>query len=142
MTPAGPTVEPAPSDDRGRERTLSNATPAASPDDPGSGAPLPDQSTGGPSDPTGAIQSATGAPAARATRGGGATLAFDPQQLDLAVGVFGALGDIRIWVVPAATIGVPGILVLLWVALQAGGAIAWLPAVKRLRGDQRKPARR
>jgi hypothetical protein len=42
----------------------------------------------------------------------------------------------EIWSVPAATLGVPGILLIVWVALQAVGALAWIPAVKRLRGDE------
>lgn len=45
-----------------------------------------------------------------------------------------------VWAVPAATIAGPGLLILLWMALQAGGALAWLPAVRRLRGD-RSPRR-
>ncbi len=39
------------------------------------------------------------------------------------------------WIVPAATIGVPGLLILIWIGLQAVGAFAWMPAVRRLRGD-------
>ena len=31
---------------------------------------------------------------------------------------------------------VPGILIIVWVALQAIGALAWIPAVRRLRGDE------
>lgn len=37
------------------------------------------------------------------------------------------------WAVPAATLGAPGLLILLWVALQTGGALIWTPAVRRLR---------
>jgi len=37
--------------------------------------------------------------------------------------------------VPAATIAVPGLLVILWVAIQALGAIAWMPAVRRLQRE-------
>jgi hypothetical protein len=46
------------------------------------------------------------------------------------------LAGVEIWSVPAATLGVPGILLIVWVALQAVGALAWIPAVKRLRGDE------
>jgi hypothetical protein len=41
-----------------------------------------------------------------------------------------------VWSVPAATLGVPGILLIVWVALQTIGALAWIPAVRRLRGDE------
>ena len=52
------------------------------------------------------------------------------------------LAGVETWVVPAATLGVPGLLLLLWVALQAVGALAWIPAVRRLRGDEdERPAR-
>jgi hypothetical protein len=40
------------------------------------------------------------------------------------------------WAVPAATLGLPGLLVLLWVAAQAVGALAWIPAVRRLHGEE------
>jgi hypothetical protein len=43
------------------------------------------------------------------------------------------------WSVPAAVVGVPGLLVVLWVALQTAGALAWIPAVRRMGGD-REPA--
>ena len=64
-------------------------------------------------------------------------LAFDARDLDLGFGAVGLIGGIEIWAVPAATIGVPGLLVLLWAALQAIGALAWVPAARRLRGEDR-----
>jgi hypothetical protein len=63
---------------------------------------------------------------------------YDDQRLALALGGIGGLGGLQIWAVPAATMGVPGIVVLLWVLLQAGGTIAWVPAVKRLRGEEKR----
>lgn len=53
----------------------------------------------------------------------------------------GLFAGVEIWAVPAATIALPGLLVLIWVALQAAGAIAWIPAVRRLRGKD-DPRRR
>ena len=47
------------------------------------------------------------------------------------------LAGIEVWSVPAATLGVPGHPAARWVALQAVGALAWIPAVKRLRGRGR-----
>jgi len=59
-----------------------------------------------------------------------------PSDLDLGVGTVGLLAGLEIWAVPAAVIGGPGLLVLLWIALQAAGAMAWVPAARRLRdGD-------
>jgi hypothetical protein len=43
--------------------------------------------------------------------------------------------------VPAATVGGMGLLVLLFVGLQAGATVVWVPAVRRLRGE-RRPRRR
>jgi hypothetical protein len=51
-------------------------------------------------------------------------------------GLDAALG-FETWAVPAATVGGVGLLVLLFVALQAGVTIIWFPAVRRLRDDHR-----
>lgn len=43
------------------------------------------------------------------------------------------------WVVPAAVVGVPGLLVILaWVAAQTGAALIWIPAVRRFREERRR----
>jgi hypothetical protein len=52
--------------------------------------------------------------------------------LNLRVGGF---DPAPLWFVPAAAIGAPGLLVILWVALQVAAGAAWLPATRRLRGD-------
>ena len=67
-------------------------------------------------------------------------VAFDESQLDVGSMEIDLLTGVEIWSVPAATLGVPGILLLVWVGLQAVGALAWIPAVKRLRGDEDVPA--
>jgi hypothetical protein len=46
------------------------------------------------------------------------------------------------WFVPGAVLGVPGLLVLLWVALQLAAGIAWLPAANRVRGNDRRRRRK
>lgn len=46
-----------------------------------------------------------------------------------------------VWLVPAATFTAPGLLLLLWIALQAGGALAWAPAIRRLRRGGLIPGR-
>lgn len=50
---------------------------------------------------------------------------------DLAV----ALDVSQLWFVPAAVVGGPGLLVILWVAAQVVAGGIWLPAARRLRGD-------
>jgi hypothetical protein len=74
----------------------------------------------------------TGAPVAT----DGPRIAIAEPRLDLGSLGVDLLAGIEIWSVPAATLGVPGVLLLIWVALQAIGALAWIPAVKRLRGDE------
>jgi hypothetical protein len=55
---------------------------------------------------------------------------------DLGLGTIGILAGLDTWVVPAAVMGGPGLLVLLWIALQAVGATVWVPAARRLKdGD-------
>ncbi len=66
---------------------------------------------------------------------------FVEPQLDLGAMEIDLLAGVEIWSVPAATLGVPGILLIVWVALQAVGALAWIPAVKRLRGDEDEAGR-
>jgi diguanylate cyclase (GGDEF)-like protein len=47
-----------------------------------------------------------------------------------------------VWFVPAASVGVPGLLVILWVILQAFGALAWIPAVRRMSDESGDRPRR
>jgi hypothetical protein len=71
------------------------------------------------------------------------------QTSSLGVGteVFAMLDGPLVWFVPGAAVGVPGLLVLLFIALQAAGALAWIPAVRRMSGDpvpirrRRRPGR-
>lgn len=57
------------------------------------------------------------------------------ESIPLSLGPLGLLGTIDVWIVPGLLYGVPGLLVLLFVIAQAAGAAAWLPAIRRLRGD-------
>jgi len=52
----------------------------------------------------------------------------------VALGALGLLGSIDIWIVPGLLLGVPGLLVVAFVLFQAVGALAWIPAIRRLRG--------
>jgi hypothetical protein len=65
-------------------------------------------------------------------------VAFDEPELELGIGPLGLLTGAPTWVVPFATFGGPGLIVLLWVAAQAGGASIWIPAARRLRGNARR----
>lgn len=58
---------------------------------------------------------------------------------DVVLGQIGLVGGVTIWVVPAAVLGVPGVLVIVWVTLQAVGVLAWVPALRRLGGEPRGP---
>ena len=46
------------------------------------------------------------------------------------------------WFVPGAAVGVPGLLVILLVVLQAVGALAWIPAVRRMGEDDDEAPRK
>jgi hypothetical protein len=73
----------------------------------------------------------------------------DSESASIGVGteVFGLLQGPLVWFVPGAAVGVPGLFVLLWIALQTAGALAWVPAMRRFGGDatdsrrRRRPAR-
>lgn len=71
-----------------------------------------------------------------ASGAGGVTLArgLEDGSADLRVGVelLGLLDGEIVWFVPAASVALPGLLVILWVVLQAMGALAWIPAVRRM----------
>lgn len=54
---------------------------------------------------------------------------------DAAIGTLGGLpGGLLVWAYPVFIISVPGLLLLLAVAVQAAGAFAWLPVIRRRLG--------
>lgn len=61
-----------------------------------------------------------------------------PEQEDALTTAFGTLWIGTAWLVPAAVVGGPGLLVLLWLALQLVAGLVWLPAARRIRGDGRR----
>jgi hypothetical protein len=73
---------------------------------------------------------------APSANGATVSLAFDEAELGVGTVDIDLLAGIDVWSVPAATLGVPGILLIVWVMLQGAGALAWIPAVRRLRGDE------
>lgn len=115
----GPTVEPTPT-----------ATPSPSPTDRGGAVPGP---TAGPPDGSGS--------------GGGDTFTVElggGSRIDGAVAaMLGGLSGLFAWAVPALVLTVPGLLLIVAVAAQAVGGLAWLPIARRsLRGDGRSGRRR
>jgi len=59
----------------------------------------------------------------------------------LTVGGLG-LGGLQLWLVPGAVIAGPGMLVLIWLAIQVMAGMAWLPAARRIRGENARRPRR
>jgi len=47
----------------------------------------------------------------------------------------GNLSTLELWLVPGAVIAGPGLLVLLWLAIQVLAGMVWLPAARRVRGQ-------
>lgn len=135
VDPNGPTPAPTPASrgdmspvpgDDGSART---PAPSSSEQSTAGGA-VPPQEGPGAASPTRAQRLSTD-PAANAPH-----VVFDPARMELAIGPLGLFGSASVWIVPAATIGVPGLLILAWVVLQAAGVAAWIPAVRRLRGEE------
>lgn len=116
-----PTPDPTPHPDRSPSIDTTVAPPPAAPPDAG----LPPASAP-PADP----------------RDGLVQLAFDGTGAgtgSLALAAANALAGATVFAVPAAVLGGPGLLLILAVMLQAVGALGWIPAVRRLRGED--PAR-
>ncbi len=61
------------------------------------------------------------------------TTSFDSSEslFDFA-GLFGGFGGSFAWAMPAAMLGVPGLLFMLAIAGQLLGAAAWVPAIRRM----------
>lgn len=74
------------------------------------------------------------APGPSAGPGEGA-LAIPPQNdvnfAGLGIDALALLGDGQMWFVPALVVSVPGLLVILAIALQMIGGLAWLPVMRR-----------
>lgn len=105
------------------------ASPTPRPTPTGTPRPTPEIIVGAPAAPPGA--SGTPAPVGRM-----APLAdSETSPIGLGTEVFALLEGPLVWFVPSAVMGGPGLLILLFVALQAGGALAWIPAVRRMSGD-------
>lgn len=125
---AGPVVTP---DPRPVETPRPTATPSPTP------TPLP-TSTTRPTPDTTVVGPAAGpsTPGTPEPVGRMAPLS-DTQSGSIGVGteVFALLEGPLVWFVPGAAVGVPGLLVVLFIGLQAVGAMAWIPAVRRMSGE-------
>jgi len=147
-----PTPRPPSSAPDDREASPSRTAPASTSGSPSASA-RPSGQQG--SDPRDGLDGAPG-PADGPNGGGAAPAAPDreePVTLDgqlFPTDATGGLGvelagvDLfgnAVWAIPAATVAGPGLLVLLWLFLQGVGAAAWMPSVRRLRGeDETRPA--
>jgi len=125
-TPA-PTVRPTPA---------STATPTPSP----SPTPRSDASAGASGSPdasgnSSAGSSASAKPALIVARGADDPLG--PTPVDIGLTGLGAN-----WFIPAAAVAGPGLLVIVAIALQLAGALAWLPAVRRYLGSGTRRSQR
>ena len=68
---------------------------------------------------------------------GGLGVRTTPAGFDgLSVGGLGDFGALQLWLVPGAVIAGPGLLVLIWLAIQVLAGMAWLPAARRVRGQE------
>lgn len=131
------TPAPTPSASGSAEATPAGATPTPGVARPGGGSGGQGLSGGIGTPPTGTSRPVATSGALRLapeSQGGG----FDDFGAGLAA--LELFGDAHVWFVPAAAIGVPGLLLIVWVALQTAGVLAWIPAVRRMRGDD--PGRR
>ena len=127
--------------------------PAPSPARPAPGAaasPLPTPSAAGVAvvprgaAPPGSLpaRNASGGDASAAPGFGGAyhTGGWSLDQPGLTVEDGGGFGLGQIWFVPVGAVTGPGLLVILWLALQYAAGSIWVPAARRLRGDARRSA--
>jgi hypothetical protein len=136
LPPIGATATPSPSPTLRSGAPTPRATATATPDVP---RPAESAATGGavvPGTPPSGGQGPA-APAAPTSEQAGADaprVDFDPAELDIDFESAGLLDGTTVWLVPTATFAIPALLLLLFVALQAVGALAWVPAVRRLSG--------
>lgn len=121
--------------------TAPAASPSASPSAgaPGSGGASGPASTNGRGGPS---QQAAPAPVGGDSAVGGLNVRTTGKsdETGLEIPLLGSLGLGQLWWVPAATIGGPGLLVILFVALQLLGGLVWLPATRRFRRNGPQPA--
>ena len=139
LPPVGATPTPASTPRSGeptaRPSVPSSPAPSDSPDVGQSSAPASGE--GAPSESPASVGGGLDAPggvAAPAVAPDVPRIDFDPANLQVDFESVGLLNGTTVWLVPTATFAIPAVLLLLFVALQAIGALAWVPAVRRLGG--------
>jgi hypothetical protein len=133
-----PPLQPTPAPTARPDEPVATPRPAASPTaEPAASARATSASPSPTPTPT---PDATPAPGSAPSGGAGTDpiirlAAADPAQGgELALAPLDVFAGATVFAVPAAALGGPGILILLWVAAQTLGAATWIPAVRRLRG--------
>jgi len=132
-----PTPTPVPTPSPTATPGTSTPSPGQSPSNDGTSTPDPSPA-GEPSDPGSIVGGSPGSGGGGPSSG--LTIPLDegqPGGIGIDLGSIDLLDGIGEWSIPAAFIGGPGLLVLLWVALQTAGTVAWIPAVRRMRGEER-----
>jgi hypothetical protein len=120
-------------------------TPAPGGIGPGAGAPSPTPSasptvtTPGSPDPSSGVPAPSGSSSGLSV--GSNDGHGDTTGISIDIGPGTAMDGIE-WSVPVATLGTPGLALIVWVAIQTGGGIVWLPWVRRLRRAKRRPLSR
>jgi hypothetical protein len=115
----------------------SSTSPSASLSSDPSGTPSPvgPEPGGGAGTTSGSGASPSG-PSSGGLDGAPRQVRLQAPETGIGLSTLGVLTGLDTWIVPAAVIAGPGLIVLLWIALQAVGAMAWIPATRRLRdGD-------
>lgn len=105
-------------------------TPASSTSPSPSPSPVPEETDAQPTaqpSPTGESEQGAGVPVPPRPP--------DAEAVSVSLGPLGLLGSIDVWAIPGVIVGVPGLL-LIFIALQGAGALAWIPAIRRLRGKE------
>lgn len=128
ILPATPMPTVAPSSLVASPTPSPSTTPAPTPPD-GTVSTVPGGTSGTPPGPSpAAIDAATGVLGLAEPDG--------PERAvgEVSLGPLGVIDGIAVWAIPGAIVGGPGLLVILWVMIQTGVAIAWIPAVRRMRG--------
>jgi len=98
--------------------------------------PSPGIAGGGVADGGGGSSHGGGAAGPVAIGPGGLGVRTTPAGTDrLGVAGLGNLSTLELWLVPGAVIAGPGLLVLLWLAIQVLAGMVWLPAARRVRGQ-------
>lgn len=121
---------------------LQTPRPTPAPVDTPTASPLPRASSTPEASSSPSAGDGTGAIGSNPPRGGGTitlgrSLGDGGADADVGVELFGLLGADIVWFVPAASVALPGLLVVVWVLLQAIGALAWIPAVRRMEEERR-----